>query len=894
MTIPLTKAARAGPTAPTRECQTFSSDRPSASLQLKMVDDDGESVKLTFGTLPTGVSAGATASTTVSITDDDVPDDVRVSFPEGSYTVAEGASVEIEVVLSTAPERQVVIQISPTGQGGASSTDYSVPSSVTFASDETEKTFTFTATDDNDNDDGERVWLRFGTPPSGVTADTSVPLGDNRGLDNTTVSITDNDHPAVEVTFAESTYTVAEGATTTVTVHLSAVPERSVIIPLNSDNIGGATSADYSVPTSVTFGSGDVQKTIEFGATDDSVNDDGERVRLSFGMLPTAVTAGATASTTISITDNDDQSVSASFEQATYTVAEGSSVTVKVTLSADPERSVTVPLTNTNQAGATSTDYSGVPASITFDSGDTSRTFTFTAISDSDNDDGESVKLGFGTLPMGVSAGITDETTVTITDDDVPSVNVSFATSTYTVNEGSSINIAVSLSADPERTVTIPLTITNQGGATDADHSLVPEGITFNSGQTSRTFNFQADQDSDNDDGESVKLGFGTLPTSVSAGTTASTTVSITDDDHPTVTVSFEQATYTVAEGSSVTVKVKLSAAHGSNFQVPLTMSNQGGASTTDYSLGVTSVNFNSGDISKTVAFNATQDTVDDDGESVKIGFGALPTGVSFGSPNETTVSITDDDDPVLTVRFEQATYTVAEGSSVSVKVALDAAPEREVTIPITATNQGGATSTDYSGVPASVTFGVTDTEKSFTFSADDDDVDDDGESVKLAFGTLPAQVAGGATDEAVVSITDDDAPTSVAVSFGQSTYSVAEGSAVTITVQLDDDPEKTVTVPVSAAGQNGASADDYSGVPASVTFNSGDTSKSFSFTAASRRLRRRRRERGSGVRDAPLRGYSRYNRHDDGEHHRRRRARRDGRLRRRNVHRGRGRAASQ
>ena len=128
-------------------------------------------------------------------------------------------------------------------------------------------------------------------------------------------------------------------------------------------------------------------------------------------------------------------------------------------------------------------------------------------------------------------------------------------------------------------------------------------------------------------------------------------------------------------------------------------------------------------------------------------------------------------------------TYTVAEGSSVTVKVALSADPERSVTVPLTATDNGGASADDYSGVPASVTFNSGDTEQTFTVAATQDTVDDDGESVKLTFGTLPAQVTVGTTDEAVVSITDDDAPASVAVSFEQSTYSVAEGSAVTITV---------------------------------------------------------------------------------------------------------------
>ena len=87
----------------------------------------------------------------------------------------------------------------------------------------------------------------------------------------------------------------------------------------------------------------------------------------------------------------------------------------------------------------------------------------------------------------------------------------------------------------------------------------------------------------------------------------------------------------------------------------------------------------------------ATQDDVDDDGESVKIGFGSLPGGVSAGSTDETTMFITDDDVLSVTASFEQATYTVAEGGSVTVKVTLDADPERTVTIPITKANQGGA-----------------------------------------------------------------------------------------------------------------------------------------------------------------------------------------------------------
>ena len=533
------------------------------------------------------------------------------------------------------------------------------------------------------------------------------------------------------------------------------------MIPISKTNQGGAVDADYSgVPASVSFGAGETEKTFTFSATQDSDDDDDESAKLGFGTLPTGVSAGSPNETTVSITDDDVPAVTVRYEQASYTVAENSSVAVTGSSSAPtPERSVTIPISKTNQGGAVDADYSGVPASVSFGAGETEKTFTFSATQDSDDDDDESAKLGFGTLPTGVSAGSPNEATVSITDDDVPAVTVRYEQASYTVAEGSSVAVKVILSADPERSVTIPISKTNQGGAVDADYSGVPASVSFGAGETEKTFTFSAAQDSDDDDDESAKLGFGTLPTGVSAGSPSEATVSITDDDVPAVTVRYEQASYTVAENSSVAVKVILSADPERSVTIPISKTNQGGAVDADYSGVPANLTFNAGETEKSFTFSATQDSDDDDDESVKLGFDTLPTGVSAGSPNETTVSITDDDVPAVTVRYEQASYTVAENSSVAVTVILSADPERNVTIPISKTNQGGAANADYSGVPANLTFNSGETEKSFTFSAAQDSDDDDDESVKLGFDTLPTGVSAGSPNETTVSITDDDVP---------------------------------------------------------------------------------------------------------------------------------------
>ena len=104
------------------------------------------------------------------------------------------------------------------------------------------------------------------------------------------------------------------------------------------------------------------------------------------------------------------------------------------------------------------------------------------------------------------------------------------------------------------------------------------------------------------------------------------------------------------------------------------------------------------------------------------------------------------------------------------------------MTIPLTMTNQCGATSDDYTVSPSSVTFKATETVKSVTFTAIQDDLDDGGESVKLGFETLPDGVTSGSAAETTVTILD-----SLRVAFGASRYEAYEGgTGATVTVHMN------------------------------------------------------------------------------------------------------------
>ena len=104
-------------------------------------------------------------------------------------------------------------------------------------------------------------------------------------------------------------------------------PTTSVNILLTKTHVGGATGSDYSgIPSNVTFASNQTSRSFSVTATDDSFDDDGERVRISFGTLPTGVTAVSHTVTRVSITDNDEPSVSTDTVPADTSTSAGISV----------------------------------------------------------------------------------------------------------------------------------------------------------------------------------------------------------------------------------------------------------------------------------------------------------------------------------------------------------------------------------------------------------------------------------------------------------------------------------------------------------------------------------------------------------------------------------------
>ena len=227
--------------------------------------------------------------------------------------------------------------------------------------------------------------------------------------------------------------------------------------------------------------------------------------------------------------------------------------------------------------------------------------------------------------------------------------------------------------------------------------------------------------------------------------------------------ISFDSGTYTATEGGpDAEVTVVIEPAPSAPVTVPLTLvSRDGGAVAGDHTPIPESLSFAAGQKRQSFTVTATDDDIDDaDGESITIALGELPGDYAAGAYTRTTIMLADNDE---TVSFDAAEYTAAEGDSAgaTVTVTLSAAPGAQVAIPLTVTENGLTSAADYNsaGVPASLTFGAAETGKTFTVTAVDDTADDDGESLTLGFGTLPAPYGRGENPEAAVALTDNDAP---------------------------------------------------------------------------------------------------------------------------------------
>ncbi len=165
------------------------------------------------------------------------------------------------------------------------------------------------------------------------------------------------------------------------------------------------------------------------------------------------------------------------------------------------------------------------------------------------------------------------------------------------------------------------------------------------------------------------------------------------------------------------------------------------------------------------------------------------------------------------------------DGGSTMLRATVWPLPAEDFTVTLSTdpASTAGILTQELDGQTLSFTTGHDSSTNAIPITAVNNDENMPAQKVKI-MGTSETHVT---VKPVTLSITDDE----LGVAFGQDAYTVIEGRSVSVTVELDQDPEATVMIPLTVDPP--CASDDecsYSGVPESLTFNSGETVKTITF----------------------------------------------------------------
>ena len=745
------------------------------------------------------------------------------------------------MTISPAPNAVLEIPITVVDGGTLSDADCTYDDMVVFAAGQDRSSFNVYIVDDElvERDvDGDEEYVDFTFDTSGLS-DVVIDISGNEYF---SLQVTDND--SYEISFSKASGIVDEGiGTVKVAVSIFPLPIEPLSIPISVDSVNRTLSdADCTYDDMVVFAAGQALSSFNVYIVDDAEPEGGEYVDFTFGTLdPLGALVGSEPTCRLVVTDNDGvPSYAVEFSLSSQTVAEDvGTVEVEVFISPAPNDILNIPIevsASTLTKGADCT----YDSMVSFSPGQERSSFVVTIVDDDETEGDEYVEFTFNTLGLPeVVLGTPGTHTLTVMYNDgavPPARVVSFSLSSQTVAEGvGTVNVEVSIDIAAVAPITIPIVVDTSSTATSADYTLpIPSSVTFVAGETSQNYVVTIVDDSEVESGESVTFIFGSLPPNVTEGSPSTSQITITDNDSPVISshiVSFAASLSVGEDMGTVNVEVSLDSAAAADITIPIVVDASSTATSADYTLPIpSSVTFAAGETSRNYVVTIVDDIVPESDEFVTFTFGSFPPNVAAGSSSMSTITIVDNDPPVISshiVSFTNTSLNVGEDiGTVNVEVSIDIAAAAPITIPIVVDTSSTATSADYTlPIPSSVTFPAGETSQNYVVTIVDDSEVESGESVTFTFGSLPPNVTEGSPSMTQIIITDNDPPviSSHIVSFANPSLSVGEDiGTVNVEVSIAPAPSSAVDIRVVVMNTSTADASDYSLSTTVITFPPG------------------------------------------------------------------------
>jgi hypothetical protein len=650
-------------------------------------------------------------------------------------------------------------------------------------------------------------------------AATGVAGGATNAADN---ALTINNTAATVAAFAstatfiefEITSTNVTEANTTLTLNVLREGDTSTnaTVQYTTTGAGATAGLDYTAASgTITFATGETNKTVNLAILNDSIVESNEVVRLVLSN-PTNAVLGTARSVDVTILDDD---TGFSFAASTANISEGgTNIVINVRRTGDASGTNTIDYATSDLSAAAGDDYTSTNGTLTFNAGETNKTITVPILADNIIETNETFKVTLSNPDSGAALGSISSMVVTILEDDS---TIQFSSTAVSALENAgTVTLTVTRTGGTNSTATVDYVMVDDTATDGSDYTATNGTLSFAPGVKTKTFTIPLLNDTNVEGNETFNV---LLTNAVSAtlGTNTNTVVTIQDNDS-----SFEFSTNALSaaeSGRSVTVTVVRTGGTAGSASVHYATADGTATSATDYTSKSGTLSFASGETNKTFTVSLKTDTTYETNETFTIGLGGPSTEASLGTVTNLTVTITDTQSYLS---FETNSVSAAEGDGTVTLTVNRTGALTETNTLAYSFRAGTAGTSDYKATNGTLTFLPDATNATITVGIVDDNIVESNETFTVTISSPKGGASISGTNTAVVTIDNTD----TGFAFTASSYSANEdGTNVTLTVVRTGDLSATNTIDYATSDLSATAGSDYTATNGTLTFPPGTNS---------------------------------------------------------------------
>jgi hypothetical protein len=546
-------------------------------------------------------------------------DTPMLSISDVSLTEGNSGTINatFTVTLSAASANNVTVNYTTANGTAISPSDYySTSNTLTFDPFETSKTITVPVIGETIFESNEYFHVHLSNA-------VNAAIADGQGVGTIL-----NDDPIPTITISDVSQSEGDSDTTnySFTVSLSNPSSQTISVSFATANGSAASGSDYSSTTdTLTFDPLDTSKTVTVSVSGDSIYEFNENF---FVNLSNAINATIGDNQGVGTIVNDDDMPTLTISDESHIEGNGGSTSYDftVTLTGLSEPPVTVNFATVNGTADDGSDFGAVNNTLTFLTGETTKTISVSVNGDAVEEDDETFSVS---LSNPVNATLDDSSGLgTILNDDT-SVSMSDVSQSEGESGSTTFTFTVTLSKPSALTVTVPYN-TADGSATtsDGDYGSADGTLTFEPGATSQDITVSVNGDNKYEPDESFAVNAGAVVNATVADGVGLGTI-VNDDQQPTISITDASGTEGNSGATTLTFTVTLSNPSWQTITVEFATANGSATAGSDYEATSGTLTFAPGGTSQTISVTIYGDT------EAESGGGLVQTGevVPIGGP---------------------------------------------------------------------------------------------------------------------------------------------------------------------------------------------------------------------------------------------------------------------